>query len=167
MIMIAVTSLGLAFNKWSERDFFIYNGPFNRFSPPFRWFNTVMWNILPHLTLWSLAISAIGLHGRRGSAREMVGRPGTAACWAASLSILFEMAWYLPFKIGHPDGVRSGIVIVNCCESVAPAVAGAWLVCLAGGLWKAERDWVDRVGRAVGVTWIANLVFFNFRNLFL
>lgn len=51
------------------------------------------------------------------------------------------------------------------CQAVADfvgfAVVTNWLVLALGGRWRAERSWVDRLGRALGVYWIA--LFFLFR----
>jgi hypothetical protein len=38
---------------------------------------------------------------------------------------------------------------------IAAAVAGAWLTLLMAGWWRPERSWIDRLGRALGFTWIA------------
>ncbi len=39
-------------------------------------------------------------------------------------------------------------------------VGGAWLALAMAGRWRPERSWVDRLGRAIGVFWIAAAVHF-------
>jgi hypothetical protein len=36
------------------------------------------------------------------------------------------------------------------------AVAAVWLVAALGGRWRAERSWLDRSGRVLGVFWIVS-----------
>jgi hypothetical protein len=38
------------------------------------------------------------------------------------------------------------------------AVLASWLTLRAGGWWRAEPSWIDRLGRALGVLWIAEAV---------
>jgi hypothetical protein len=167
MILVGVTSVGLAWNRWAFQHFSTFDGPFDRLPSIHKLFNLLMWNLVPHLALWSLAILVLGLRGPRAPFRAIVKRPGMSACSAASMAILFEAAWYIPFKIGHPGGVLSGILIIHECERVGFAVGGAWLVLMVGTLWKSEMNWIDRAGRVLGFSWIAVTIFFNFRNLFL
>jgi hypothetical protein len=35
------------------------------------------------------------------------------------------------------------------------AVLGAWLALGLAGIWRRERTWIDNLGIAVGVLWIA------------
>ena len=37
-------------------------------------------------------------------------------------------------------------------------VAGAWLLLALTGRWRAEKTWVDRLGRALGAVWVAWLL---------
>ena len=34
-------------------------------------------------------------------------------------------------------------------------VAAIWLVLVLSGRWRTERSWIDRLGRLLGVVWIA------------
>ena len=44
---------------------------------------------------------------------------------------------------------------------VGGAVASVWIVMWLGGTWRAERSWIDRAGRALGVYWIMTSVLFG------
>jgi hypothetical protein len=60
------------------------------------------------------------------------------------------------------NGVIGRIEAVGChgtfVASLSPAcgrtVAAVWLVIALAGRWKAERSWIDRLGRVLGVVWI-------------
>ena len=41
--------------------------------------------------------------------------------------------------------------------AIGHAVLAAWLLHASAGRWRAEPSWVDRAGRALGLTWIALL----------
>jgi hypothetical protein len=167
MFLVGVTAVGLAWNRFSMKDFNTYNYPWNRISLNIKYFNYAMWVLVPHLALWSLAILAIGLLRGRHRFSELVRRPGLAACGAAALAIAFDAAWYVPFKIAHPNGILPGIAILRYVDTVSFAIAGAWLVLTAGALWEAEAHWHDRVGRALGVAWLLVTVAFHARDLIL
>jgi hypothetical protein len=70
---------------------------------------------------------------------------------------LFGSSRYSPGEIIHE------LVLESFPRATAPAVATAvlvaWLVLLAIGCFRPERDWVDRAGRALGIYWIALAVF--------
>ena len=36
-----------------------------------------------------------------------------------------------------------------------PAVAGAWVTMGISGRWRAPRDWIEALGLAIGVCWVA------------
>jgi hypothetical protein len=36
------------------------------------------------------------------------------------------------------------------------AVGAAWTVLWLAGVWRAERSWIDRTGRVLGIYWILN-----------
>jgi hypothetical protein len=44
---------------------------------------------------------------------------------------------------------------------VGGAVASLWTVMWLSGTWYAERSWIDRVGRVLGVYWITTSVLFG------
>jgi hypothetical protein len=41
---------------------------------------------------------------------------------------------------------------------VAYAVGSSWITLLVGGRWHAERGWIDRLGRLLGLVWICPLL---------
>jgi hypothetical protein len=41
--------------------------------------------------------------------------------------------------------------------SVASAVGSSWVILLAGGRWRADPGWGDRLGRLLAVMWLVPL----------
>jgi hypothetical protein len=107
---------------------------------------------------WGVGALAIALRPPRPGGREWMRRPGFVACaaatagclaklaallaWGASVRFRFE-SWYVPSILGQ------------LIEPAAMAVAGAWLALGLAGSWRRGRTWVDDLGIAVGVAWIA------------
>lgn len=48
-----------------------------------------------------------------------------------------------------------GIAVAGFATPCGYAVAAVWLVLAISGRWRPEESWIDRLGRALGVTWIA------------
>ena len=167
MILVAATGVGLAWNRVSYPDFSTYNYPWLRKWPTLTPFNLAIWVLVPNFAVWTLTLVLLGLRRPRPSLSEVVRGPGMAGCLAASLAILYEAAWYIPFKWGHPNGVRPGILILHTVDKVGVAVGGIWLVLAISLLWSAERHWIDRTGRCLGICWIAITIALDFRNLIL
>jgi hypothetical protein len=47
--------------------------------------------------------------------------------------------------------LRSGFPSMSYAEDV---ITGAWLIMTLGGWWRPEKSGLDRLGRAIGATWI-------------
>jgi hypothetical protein len=115
---------------------------------------------VPCLAALSLAVIALSLRQPRQRFRRVARRPGVAACWAASLGFLFHLLADGRPVVKHfnfffwPEMALafSGVDIMWLS---AGCVAASWLTLALAGLWRAERDWVGWLGRAVGVAWIA------------
>jgi len=107
---------------------------------------------------WGVGVLAIRLRPPRPGGGEWKRRPGFVAClaatagclvkltallvWGASAHYRFER-WYVPSILGQ------------LIEPAAMAVAGAWLALGLVGRWRRERTWVDNLGIAVGIGWVA------------
>jgi hypothetical protein len=44
-------------------------------------------------------------------------------------------------------------------SEIGCAVAAAWIVQATGGRWRSEPSWIDRMGRILGIYWIATIPF--------
>jgi hypothetical protein len=144
--------------------------------------------VSPYLVTGTLAALAMRLRGPRPRLLRLIRQPGTMAC-AVALSALFlvlcEMACsrtggrFFQFTEhvvrppvrhehpdvfhGHPRYLSAAWGIVFQGNRIGFAVAGAWLTLLASGRWRSEASWIDRLGRAMGWSWIVLTVVFWLR----
>ncbi len=57
--------------------------------------------------------------------------------------------------VGHVEPIGCfGVLTVAFAAPCGPAVAAVWLVLALSGRWRAEKSWIDRLGRLIGATWI-------------
>lgn len=111
--------------------------------------------VAPILTAWTIAIIALRLRTPRPRPGTLAREPGVAACLAALIAISTELLWALAIEIGVPDrGWRSRFVFQPVCEGAPYAIAGAWLAIAMIGRWTAASNWVDRLGRIIGLLWM-------------
>ena len=118
---------------------------------------------------WTVAAFLMRLRQPRPPLRRLVLQPGMAACGAVTLWLGFKTL-LLVLMLGVPQQrslVRAymgdGALIASWA---APAVAGAWLVLLLSGRWRPDRGWIDRLGRAIGASWLVLEVLNSIRTLF-
>jgi hypothetical protein len=139
-------------------------------------------NITASLTLFQLVAR---FRRPRPRFRLVARQPGTAASIAAGLVLAihaaqFGVAWLKPARgIVRQSNVSFRIEGFNVTEFVfistsydtigfylhpfalaliqpcGFAVTGAWLTLALSGRWRAEASWIDRLGRALGIVWIA------------
>jgi hypothetical protein len=119
---------------------------------------------------WTVAVFLLGLRQPRPPLRRLILQPGMAACGAVVLWLGLKTLLLLAMMIGEPwkrRMVRSylgdGVALVSWA---APAVAGAWLILAISGRWRPVRGWIDRCGRAIGVSWLALEILNDLRLLF-
>jgi hypothetical protein len=117
---------------------------------------------VPFLIAWTFAFPFIRLCKPRPRIRKLLRQPGMAGCTAGSIAILYELIWMSLTAATH---YASSAILVGflptpigflrlCGDLVCLWLAGAWMVLLIGRRWRAERDWVDRLGRILCFAWI-------------
>ena len=122
---------------------------------------------MPFAVSATVATMGSRLRGPRPRSRRLARQPGWMACLAASLGLLsawaFTWARYSTsssfIRCCHLSPPDDGMEY-NTFSHVAAQLAGfavvvAWATLLAGRRWRAEPSWVDRLGRLVGLAWIA------------
>jgi hypothetical protein len=119
---------------------------------------------------WTVAIFLLGLRQPRPPLRRLILQPGMAACGAVVLWLGFKTLLLVTMMVGEPQKwtlvtyyVGDGVALVSWA---APTVAGAWLVLAIAGRWRLARGWIERCGRALGVSWLALEVLNDLRILF-
>jgi hypothetical protein len=149
MILVATTAFALAFSRAMHRSL-----------PAFYFERTVIYRFFPYLVAATHGQFALSFRRPRSSLRRRMTRPGTVAGVAAALALVATAAtttlqqltasgwtWINPAYLG--------IWAANSREGPPFAVAFAWATLALGGRWRADRSWVDRLGRVLGLAWIA------------
>lgn len=88
--------------------------------------------------------------------RRIVRQPGFAACAAAMASLAPGLAWWLSIR-HRPGFQRPGSfdqTWLSLLHWTGPAVVSGWAALASGRRWRAEPDWVDRLGRVLGLYWV-------------
>ena len=122
--------------------------------------------VWPMLLAPTLATLVLRVRPPRPPGRRLARQPGLVAGCAATLAVavvflpaVVALAAGVPayndhtgYPLGYWGYVTMGVAIP---EAVGMAVSAAWMTLALGGSWRAERSWVDRLGRALGLCWIA------------
>jgi hypothetical protein len=125
---------------------------------------------VPALTSIGVALLVCRLRPPRPSLRRLVRQPGAVAMACVGLMLLLNAATMLA---GHalnagldrvwPPTPMPGATIATISNEyslmfatteVGLVIAACWLLLAAVGRWRAERTWIDRLGRGLGVCWI-------------
>jgi hypothetical protein len=114
----------------------------------------------PLLSTWTLAWLTFRFRGPRPRWRRLVRQPGAAVgfvavlAWPASMVVMLR--WGADVHHGTPDLVAFAYVLLASATMLGGfGVLVAWAGSAADGSWRPEGSWVDRMGRALGVGWIA------------
>jgi hypothetical protein len=121
--------------------------------------------LLPFCCSWTLALLALRLRGPRPRLRRLARQPGAMACYSAAVglipALIGVLGWVLIWGPRSGAGFDSQVWerLLEPAFLVVPplagsAVLGSWATLLLGGRWRAERSWIDRAGRCLGVYWI-------------
>jgi hypothetical protein len=118
---------------------------------------------VPFLIASTAACLVMILRRPRPTGQRLRQPPGMLACVAAALAIGFETAWNVVMlarhgRAGFHRGLipgAQGLMQSTYAEPVSFCVAGAWLTLALARRWRPEPTWPDRLGRIVGILWIA------------
>jgi hypothetical protein len=127
------------------------------------WRRQVAWPLLNGVSVVALPITltlvALRLIGPRASRRRRFDPPGLAASVAVSAASLLNIwcAWDVAFlRTPVPPDLFSAMAL-RVVEPVplAAAVAGIWSLLICDRRWRPEPTWIDRLGRCLGIYWLA------------
>jgi hypothetical protein len=113
---------------------------------------------------WTVLLVLFRMRAPRPSWRRIWREPGMTACFAA----LFAWCWsalalILAADLGLVARWRRSPTLEEWAQKylsdevfmyVGVAVATTWLIQYLSGRWRRSADWIDTVGRLVGVAWI-------------
>jgi hypothetical protein len=119
---------------------------------------------LPFLIAGSLAQIAFRLQRPRPSWQQLRRQPGTVACALATVFLIPAGLMILELHLfsGRPPLVAWARIVDDLkperltivATTIGLAVLVAWIVMNVTRQWKPEANWIDRLGRVLGVGWI-------------
>lgn len=121
--------------------------------------------VAPMLAVGSATLALIVLCMPRPDRFQHLRRPGVMACVQVGLVVVVTVGLEL-VRYGVGDGstpakfddfVRECTLYVSGLSGLA--VASCWITMMLIGVWRPEASWADRLGRLLGMAWIATLPF--------
>jgi len=159
-IMVAATAIGLSWYRSVDQDVITaqLSGVLPRTSRTGEVVMTLLTDIgfcWPMAFVWSIAGLMLRLRRPRPGLRLLMRQPGFIASCAVAVVAAFLL---LPFLIvGFLKGPMLGFTPWDHLTfddgnptAVGLSVTTAWVVAALGGNWRAERGWIDRIGRVLG-----------------
>jgi len=165
LILVAATAAGLAASRGIDARLTEGDAIWSRAIDLPQWAR-MYWGVMamPMAAAWSLA--ALDLRRRRPhpSPPRLSRQPGWAATLAATLALLIAPAGTLGLALTTmgvdplDDPTFLAIRLFYRATAFASvSVAVAWIALATSGRWRAEPTWIDRLGRLLGVYWIASI----------
>ena len=158
-ILIAATAAGLAMFRPYLASFAGSNMQYA--SPAFRTIEITYgaWSIIA--VWWMVALLILRYRRPHPSRARLTRRPGHVACCAAvvalGLGCLDELTQLVASH--HPTPFSFYQLWITLSVRIGPTIAGAWLLLALSGHWRADRGWMDRLGRFPGACWIGWILF--------
>jgi hypothetical protein len=119
---------------------------------------------LPVVVPWTFLLIALRMRQPRPAWRRAWQQPGMAACLAAIVGWLWTvLPLLLAMNAGQVARSTRSITLEEWANKylgdelfmyVGAAVGATWLVQYMSGRWRKPADWIDVMGRIVGVMWI-------------
>jgi hypothetical protein len=122
----------------------------------------------PLLFAGSLAVLAVRLRRPLPLKRWLFWQPGASACGVASTALVVAGSLYLAANgLSYLSGGRTPAFLSRqiqedlmpehltaAATAIGYGVAGTWIALATKRRWRPEPDWIDGLGRLVGVGWI-------------
>jgi hypothetical protein len=127
------------------------------------WERSVAWPVLNGVSVVALPMTwtlvPLRVIGPRPSRRRRFDPPGLAACLAVSAASLLNSwyAWEVAFIGPSVSQDVFSLVALRVVEPLplATAVVATWSVLIFNRRWRPEPSWIDRLGRCLGIYWLA------------
>jgi hypothetical protein len=120
--------------------------------------------LIPVVAPWTFLVILLRMRSPRPSGRRIWRQPGMAACLAAIFGWFWSvLALLLAMNVGYVARSKRVLTLDDWAQKyladevfmyVGLAVAATWLVQYQSGRWRRSADWIDLLGRALGVLWI-------------
>jgi hypothetical protein len=109
---------------------------------------------VPCIACWTLTLVGICLL-RSGTPRwRRMRQPGFVAGIALILSVTLGAIPWVMLLLNGAGGIDGQDLVLLAPLQVGPAIMTAWSIHLLSRRWRPERSWIDRLGRALALTWL-------------
>ena len=170
IILVAATAVGLGLTRGSMVLGAIQEKFINKYFPDGRLHPPEDGNLSDlgafFLAPWSLCLVALRLWPRAPSRGRVLRRPGFVATGTATIFMIVRCAQFAIENARDHSGPFNDYWLVHSVSEPSPiaiAVLTSWTLMAAFGRWRPEPSWIDRVGRAVGFSWVAIALMIWFR----
>ncbi len=120
--------------------------------------------LIPVIAPWTVLLILLRLRPPRPSWRKIWRQPGMAACLSAVLGWLWGVIGFaLALDVAFIARTQRTVTPVEWAQKylsdemfmyIGLAVAVTWASMFFAGRWRRSADWIDMIGRFVGVAWI-------------
>lgn len=108
----------------------------------------------PVVLCLTLGYFAVRLRGARPPLRRLARQPGTAACLAVLPAIALMVAAYVVVNAVPGRVLEFWYAMLLLTYLAGPAVLGVWFTRGVAGRLRAPREWIERLGVAIGACWV-------------
>ncbi len=158
MALIAAAAAGLALDciVWFDTDVWIHGTAKDFRDLASRGFVLSA----PPAAMWTVTTLALALRHPRNRLRRLLRQPGTAACAAATSALVLGVVLVIRAILGNGLVFSSARpMIMGVLPIMAgSAVTGVWGVSIPTGGFRYASDWIDRLGRLLGLYWMSSLL---------
>ena len=113
--------------------------------------------VTPIVAALTLAVVVLRLVGPRTGLRSLGRQPGVlASAVVVPLLLTVTPIYYLLYQVLGPIALNEVLffAMVSSPRVAGPAVAGVWAALWAAGRFDRPADWVDGLGRVLGLYWL-------------
>jgi hypothetical protein len=151
MLFVFATAVSIVATRSCIEEMQIFHHGFN---------NLGNWFVIASPSAMSVTLVLL-LIGLLDHPPELFRRPGFVACWVTALGTALKLSVRFISFMDHRRFTDLQLKSFFNYEfywvfsmDMGGWIAVAWMTLILSGVWRAERNWIDRLGRAIGVFWI-------------
>ena len=157
MALIAATAAGLTIDRCFWSDMHGWDGAVLKHYRDLTFAGTIL--SVPFAAMWTVAILALQFRRPRYRLRRLLGRMGTAACYAATVALALGAGLVICAMRGGSVSFGSRMIMGYGLPIMAgSAVTAVWTLLIIVGAYRGTSDWNYRLGRLVGIYWMMSLL---------
>ena len=157
MAFIAATAAGLALDRLVWSDIPLWSGGVPQDLRDLMTNGIIL--SVPLAAMWTFTTLALQLRHPRYPLRRSLRQPGMAACCAATMALALGCFLVACSMQRRPDIFSARIIMGFGLPAMAgSAVTAVWTLAVLLGAYRASSDWLDRLGRLLGLYWMTSVL---------